>query len=76
MLKHIILAVTRLGNYQALPPFQDTIVFDDDFQLEGDICCGSFNFNLKDYLRFDGEGEYFVNFSLGSVISNTERMLL
>ncbi|MGQ9424386.1 hypothetical protein ACXYTJ_00380 [Gilvimarinus sp. F26214L] len=29
-LKHLVLVVTRAANYQALTPFQETVVFEDD----------------------------------------------
>jgi len=76
VLKHIIVVVTRYGNYQAYPPFKDVVVFEDDVRIDGDMCSGRFNFNVMSNLLFDGEGEYFVHCSIGQVISNTEKITI
>ena len=70
VLKHIVLVVTRSANYQALTPFQDVIVFDDDVTETEEGCSGSFNFNLFDKIGFDGSGDYYILCSLGTVTSN------
>ena len=76
VLKHIVVVTTRYGNYQSLTPFKDVIVFEDDVQLEGDICSGNFNINLMEHIQFSGEGEYYTHCSIGQVISNTEKVIL
>lgn len=71
VLKHIVLVVTRSGNYQSFSPFKDMAVFVDDIKDEGDGCSGFFNVNLADYIGFGGAGSYFIVSSLGNYLSNT-----
>lgn len=69
-LKHVVLVTTRSGNYQALTPFQEVVVFADDVQQEGDICSAFFNIDVMDHIAFDGEGDYYILCSLGTHTSN------
>lgn len=70
VLKHIILVVTRSGNYQAFVPFKDVIVFEDDVREVEGGCHAYFNVRVMDHLAFEGEGDYYVLCSLGSYLSN------
>jgi len=70
ILNHIILVVTRSGNYQSVTPFKDVIVFEDDVQQSDAGCSGSFNIDLFTKILFDGEGDYYILCSIGSVTSN------
>lgn len=70
ILKHIILNVTRSGNYQSVSPFSDVVVFKDDVLIESDIVSGSFKIKLSDHIGFNGEGEYFIFCSLGTHLSD------
>lgn len=69
-LKHVVLVVTRSGNYQSLTPFQEVVVFADDVRDEGEVCSAFFNINVMDHIRFDGEGDYYILCSLGTYVSN------
>lgn len=69
-LKHVVLVVTRSGNYQSLTPFQEVVVFEDDVREEGGGCSAFFNINVMDHIRFDGEGDYYILCSLGTYTSN------
>ena len=71
ILKHIILVVTRSGNYQSVTPFNDVIVFNDDVNIEEDVVTGTFKILLSDHINFSGEGDYFIFCSLGTFLSNT-----
>lgn len=68
--KHIVLVATRTANYQALTPFRDVIVFEDDIQKEGNYCIGFFNMNVMEHIQFDGEGDYYLLCSVGTYTSN------
>ena len=70
VLKHIALVVTRTANYQAVTPFQDVIVFEDDVTETKEGCSGSFNFNVFDKIVFDGDGNYYILCSMGVITSN------
>ncbi len=70
ILKHVALVVTRGGNYQAVSPFKDVIVFPDDIKISESSYSGFFNFDVFDKISFDGEGEYFVLCSIGTITSN------
>lgn len=70
VLKHISLVVTRSGNYQALTPFKEIAVFDDDVKEEQGSCSGFFNIKVMDHIGFDGEGDYYLLCSLGTYLSN------
>jgi len=70
VLKHIALVVTRTASYQAVTPFQDVIVFEDDVIPTDKGCTGSFNFNVFDKVLFDGPGDYYILCSIGTVTSN------
>jgi hypothetical protein len=70
VLKHIALVVTRTANYQAVTPFQDVIVFDDDVTKTEEGCSGSFNFNVFDKIGFNGNGSFYIICSIGTVTSN------
>lgn len=72
VLKHIVLVVTRSGNYQSVTPFQNVVVFPDDVKVEGELCSGFFNINVMDHIAFDGEGDYYLSCSAGTILSNTE----
>lgn len=76
VLKHIVLVVTRSGNYHSLTPFKDVVVFDDDVKDEGDSCSGFFNINVADHIAFDGEGDYYILCSLGTYLSNTLKITI
>lgn len=69
-LKHIVLVTTRSGNYQALTPFQEVVVFADDVQQDGDVCSAFFNIDVMDHIAFEGEGDYYILCSLGMHTSN------
>ena len=71
VLKHIVLVVTRSGNYQSVTPFQNVVVFPDDVKVKEDICSGFFNINVMDHIAFDGEGDYYLSCSVGTILSNT-----
>jgi len=70
VLKHIILVVTRGGNYKALAPYQKVIVFQDDVNDNGDSVAGAFNLPIQPHIEFDGAGDYYVLCSLGMFLSN------
>jgi len=70
VLKHITLVVTRTANYQSVNPFKDVVVFGDDVIETEEGCSGSFNFNLFDKIAFDGNGDYYILCSIGTVTSN------
>ncbi len=70
ILNHIILVVTRSGNYQSVTPFQDVIAFEDDVQENDSGCSGVFNIDLFKKILFDGPGDYYILCSIGSVTSN------
>ena len=70
ILKHIVLVVTRSGNYQSVSPFSDIVVFKDDVKIESDVVSGAFKINLSDHINFSGEGDYFMFCSLGMQLSN------
>ena len=70
MPKHIALVVTRSGNYQAMKPFRDMVVFEDDVKDDGKCAAGNFNFNVFDHIQFDGGGDYYILCSLGNYLSN------
>lgn len=78
VLKHIVLVVTRSGNYQALTPFRDMAVFNDDVQDDGDGCSGFFNVDVMDHLHdgFNGAGDYYVLCSIGTFLSNIVKVTL
>lgn len=71
ILKHVVLVVTRSGNYQSVTPFKEVIVFDDDVKDEGDACSGFFNIQAMDHIAFNGEGDYYLLCSMGTYLSNT-----
>lgn len=75
-LKHVILVVTRSGNYQALTPFKDTVVFEDDVKVSGSNCSASFTFNVMDHIAFDGKGDYYILCSLGTHLSNIVKVTI
>lgn len=68
--KHIVLVATRTANYQALTPFRDVVVFEDDVQKEGECYSGFFNVNVMEHIQFDGEGDYYLLCSAGTFTSN------
>lgn len=70
VLKHVVLVVTRSGNYQALAPFKEVIVFEDDVKRIDNICSAFFNIDVMDHIAFDGEGDYYILCSLGAHTSN------
>lgn len=70
VLKRIILVVTRSGNYQALAPFEETVVFDDDVKERKGGCSGQFNIKIMDHIDFGGEGDYYILCSFGTLLSN------
>lgn len=70
VLKHIVMVVSRGGNYQAVTPFKDAAVFADDVNDDGKSCSGGFNINVADHLMFDGGGDYYILCSLGTYLSN------
>lgn len=70
VLKHIAIVVTRYDNYQSFTPFKDVVVFPDDVKADKDGCSGFFNINLKDYLQFGGEGDYYIVSSLGTLVTD------
>lgn len=76
VLKHIVLVVTRSGNYQALTPFKDVVVFEDDVKEEQGRCSGFFNVKVMDHIVFDGAGDYYVLCSLGTYLSNIIKISL
>ncbi|MCP4486773.1 MAG: hypothetical protein GY820_05555 [Gammaproteobacteria bacterium] len=70
VLKHIVLVVTRSGNYQSVTPFREVVVFKDDVQDSGNSCSGAFNIDLLDHIQFSGEGDYYCLCSIGNYLSN------
>ncbi len=76
ILKHIILVVTRTSNYQAVTPFKDVIVFEDDIVDSEQECSGVFNIDVFNKIQFDGEGDYYILCSIGSVTSNVLRITI
>ena len=70
MPKHIVLVVTRSGNYQAMKPFRDMVVFEDDVKDDGKNAAGNFNFNVFDHIPFKEGGDYYILCSLGNYLSN------
>lgn len=70
VLKHIVLVVTRSGNYQSLTPFKEVVVFEDDIRRDGNDCSAFFNIDVMNHILFDGEGDYYILCSLGTYISN------
>ncbi len=70
ILKHIVLVVTRSGNYQSVSPFSNTVIFKDDVREESGAISGVFNILLSEQIDFDGDGEYFIMCSLGVHLSN------
>ncbi len=70
-LKHVILVVTRTGSHDALAPFTEVVVFDDDVKVEGEgTCSASFTLNVMDHIAFDGAGDYYILCSIGTHLSN------
>jgi hypothetical protein len=76
ILNHITLVVTRGGNYQAISPFKNVIVFSDDIKITESTCSGFFNFDIFEKIAFDGEGEYFVLCSIGTITSNIAKVIV
>lgn len=70
MPKHIVLVVTRSGNYQAIKPFREMVVFEDDVKDDGKCAAGNFNLNVFHHIQFDGGGDYYILCSLGNYLSN------
>lgn len=70
VLKHIVMVVTRGGNYQTLVPFKDVVVFPEDVKRTENSVLGFFNLNLFDKIAFGGAGTYFILCSLGKHTSN------
>jgi hypothetical protein len=75
-LKHVVLVVTRYGNYQALTPFKETVVFEDDVRVRGDCCSATFMINVMDHIAFDGKGDYYILCSLGTHLSNIVKVTI
>jgi hypothetical protein len=76
VLKHIVLVVTRSGNYQSLTPFKEVIVFEDDVREEPNGCYTSFNIKVFDHILFDGAGDYYVLCSIGTYTSNIVKIVV
>ena len=74
--KHITLVTTRGGNYTAIKPFFDMVVFEDDVKDDGQSVSGNFNINVFDHIQFDGEGDYYILCSLGGYLSNIVKVVL
>jgi hypothetical protein len=74
MPKHIALVVTRGGNYTAIKPFRDMVVFEDDVHDDGQCASGNFNLNVFDHIQFNGEGDYYILCSLGNYLSNVVKV--
>ena len=70
VLNHIVLVVTRGGNYHSSALFSNTIVFGDDIKKTKDGCSSFFNFNLFEKTSFQGKGNYYILCSLGTLTSN------
>ncbi len=75
-LKHLVLVVSRAGNYQTVTPFKDVVVFDDDVYHEKDGCSAFFNIDVMDHIHFNGVGEYYVLCSVGAYISNIVKVVV
>jgi hypothetical protein len=75
-LKHLVMVVTRSGNYQALTPFREVVVFDDDVKVHDNLCSASFHISVMDHIGFDGPGDYYILCSLGEHLSNIEKVTL
>lgn len=76
MPKHIALVVTRSGNYQAMKPFSQMVVFEDDVKDDGIYAMGHFNLNVNDHIQFNGAGDYYILCSLGNYLSNIVKVTL
>lgn len=76
VLKHIVLVVTRGGNYQTLAPFKNVIVFADDIKQTEDACSGFFQLDVFEKISFDGEGDYYILCSLGVYTSNIVKVVV
>ena len=70
ILKNIICVVTRTENYQSFTPFQDVVVFSDDVIIDKNIISGVFSFDMMNFLKFSGSGEYYILCSIYSNLSN------
>ena len=76
ILKHIVLAVTRSGNYQTSSPFKDVAVFPDDIKKSKKGWTGFFKFNVFNHIGFAGEGDYYILCSLGIYTSNIVKIVV
>lgn len=76
VLSHVILVATRTANYQSVTPFKDVVIFEDDVTETGSGCTGVFNIDLFKKILFDGEGDYYILCSIGSVTSNILKVTL
>lgn len=68
--KHIVLVATYYGQYAALKPYRDIVVFEDDVKDDGKYAAGHFNLNVFDHLPFNEGGDYYILCSLGNHLSN------
>jgi len=75
-LKHVILVVTRAGNYQSLSPFAEVVVFEDDVRDEGQSCSAFFNIAVMNHIQFSGAGEYHILCSIGTYTSNIVKVVV
>lgn len=76
MPKHIVLVVTHAGQYAALKPYRDVVVFQDDVQDNEQTGSGQFNLHVFDHIKFQGKGDYYILCSLGNYLSNVVRVIV
>lgn len=74
MPKHIVLVVTHAGQYVALKPYREVVVFQNDVQDDGQTASGHFSLHVFDHIKFKGRGDYYILCSLGNYLSNVVRV--